>query len=255
MKENKRGPKVIGKVLIDGKEVLIYDEVKGGGMAQNPQWMKLVRWSKAVGEDGDPLPRAEQIRLDKRRDRALLRFYKDLNQVQGGIGAGGSQNFMKFGRDEKVPEDEVQRILASAMKWAGIGSVPAKTFEEFEERTRLFFEDVLRSGEYPLWEKYCLAIGYSSQGVMKWIEGSVRQDERITALCAWSKEIIKSFAGEMVEKGQMPAVPYIFRGKNYYDLVDTKTVHHTQDIGRIEASSPDELHKKYLEQSGLDESI
>ena len=211
-----------------------------------PDWLRNVTFPSGVDKEGKPLAKGEQKKLDARKRRALGRCYKDLCQVGGGYGYGGTMNFKKGKNMDPVTDDEVSMALASALKWGQLGLTPAKTHEDFLERTELYFRETLEHSEYPLWEKYCLAIGYDSATVGYWLEGRYNQDPQVLALLKWSREIIKAFAGDLVEHGKIPPIPYIYRSKNFYDMVDQKQIVTRTETPLLEASSPEELQKKYL---------
>lgn len=215
-------------------------------------WVNDIQWTKSYNDDGTPMTKGQQIRFNASRKRAIFRAYKELNQSRGGNGQGGTNMFQFKNRgitpeEQQEFDEEVSATLARSLHWGNIGLQPCKTVEEFVLRTDDYFRGTLENNEYPLFEKYCLALGYGSTLVNQWLDGRVRQDERILSVINWGREIIKSFSGEMVEKGKIPPVPYIYRSKNYYDMVDTKTIVQRNEPTLIEAASPEELESKYMD--------
>ena len=112
---------------------------------------------------------------------------------------------------------EISDIINNSLYWFNRDIV--KTDEECIERLNEFFERMATTGEIPTVEKMCLALGTVRQTVHDWehncTKGRARSD-----IIKKAKEILASMDAELVSKGKIPQVTYIFRAKNFFGMQD-----------------------------------
>ena len=129
------------------------------------------------------------------------------------------KNFLAMIETDEEIAAQVARVLAQ----------PAHTFrndvsdEEMETRVEDFFRWCVDTGTGPTMERFALAIGTTRETIRRWRNGIGCSDER-KFLMQQAVETMAAYDADMVLKNKMPVVPYIFRGKNYYDMEDNKRV-------------------------------
>ena len=117
-------------------------------------------------------------------------------------------------------KDEIKSMVSNVLYWYKRDLV--KTDEECAERLNEFFDRINETGEIPTVEKMCLALGTVRQTVWDWENGSkgtARAD-----MIKKAKEILAGIDAELVSRGKIPQVTYIFRAKNFFGLVDQSQV-------------------------------
>lgn len=135
-------------------------------------------------------------------------------------GRGGKHNFPNACHDD-ADKDLVRQVLSNNLHWYKRGiKEKCKTDDDFEQRTIEFFEYCMNNGDRPTVEKYCLALGYTRQAVFEWENGNKGASKRRADIIKNAKAFISGYDADMVSKGKLNPVPYIFRAKNYYGMVD-----------------------------------
>jgi len=113
-------------------------------------------------------------------------------------------------------KDEIKQILQNSLYWYKREIV--KSDEECAERLNEYFARLAETGEIPTVEKMCLALGTVRQVVWDWEQGgigSARSD-----MIKKAKEILASLDAELVSRGKIPQITYIFRAKNFFQMSD-----------------------------------
>jgi hypothetical protein len=113
-------------------------------------------------------------------------------------------------------KQEIREILQNNLYWYKRDIV--KSDEECAERLNEYFQRIVETGEIPTVEKMCLALGTVRSVVWGWEQGnlgSVRQN-----MIKKAKEISAALDAELVSKGKIPQITYIFRAKNFFGMVD-----------------------------------
>lgn len=113
-------------------------------------------------------------------------------------------------------KDEISAMMSNVLYWYNRPIV--KTDEECAERLNEFFTRLNETGEIPTVEKMCLALGTVRQTVWDWeqgTKGNVRAD-----MIKMAKEILAAMDAELVSRGKIPQVTYIFRAKNFFNMRD-----------------------------------
>lgn len=150
------------------------------------------------------------------------------------LAAQEHKNFLALVETDEEIAANVARVLAQpAHKFSN-----EVTDDEIEARTADFFEWCVQTGTSPSMERFALAIGTTRETIRRWRSGIGCSDER-KYLMQQAVEMMAAYDAEMVNKGKMPVVSYIFRGKNYYDMEDTKRVMVDADTDRVQ--SPESL--------------
>lgn len=93
--------------------------------------------------------------------------------------------------------------------------------EEIEERIMTFFQWCQKQAHLPTLEELALYCGLTSGQFNDIIKG---RRKPFSARTPWilerAKEILKALDAALAEKSQINTVAYIFRAKNFYDMVD-----------------------------------
>ena len=113
-------------------------------------------------------------------------------------------------------KDEIKQILKNSLYWYNREIV--KTDEECAERLNEYFARLAETGEIPTVEKMCLALGTVRQTVYDWEQGT--QGSARAVMIKKAKEILASLDAELVSRGKIPQITYIFRAKNFFQMSD-----------------------------------
>lgn len=137
--------------------------------------------------------------------------------------------------------EEVSDMLHSVMRW--YGRKPVKTDEECAERLNEFFRTLAETGELPSTEKLALALGVTRQSIWNWENGIKASAER-TQMIQQAKELLAAMDAELVSRGKIPQVTYIFRAKNFFGMKDQTDVVVTPNNPIGAEVSENELRKR-----------
>lgn len=141
-------------------------------------------------------------------------------------------------------KSEVSEIVRNSVSWFGRPIV--KTDEECAERLNDFFQQMCETGEIPTVEKMALALGTTRKTLWEWQNG-LKGTERANMILQ-AKEMLASIDAELVQRNKIPAVPYIFRAKNYYGLSDTTEIQVTTQTDLLgDTGNREEIAAKYSE--------
>lgn len=139
--------------------------------------------------------------------------------------------------------ETISQAVFNTMYWFDKPRV--KTDEDVLERIKEFFEKCAESGEFPTVEKLCVALGYTRKTLCEWEKGSKGQHRAI--LIQQAKEALASIDSDLVQQGKIPAVPYIFRSKNYYGMADVQKVEVDTTNALGEMGSMTAIEQKYID--------
>lgn len=145
-------------------------------------------------------------------------------------------------------QEEIKEIIRNSYKWFNYPIV--KTDEECADRLNEYFDECARTGEIPTVEKMCLALGTIRSTVWNWEQGSlgsVRMD-----MIKKAKEILSSMDAELVQKGKIPQITYIFRAKNFYGLYDKTEIQITPSTALGDQLTPEEIAKRLPQDIPID---
>lgn len=154
-------------------------------------------------------------------------------------GRGGKYNFPCT----NPPEDPevVRAVLSECVHWYEVGSTPANTTEEVQQRSNEFIDYCIQSGERLTVEKYCLALGHPRKVIWEWEQANDARSNVIKR----TKDIIAAYDASLVSMGKLNPVPYIFRAKNYYGMKDQQDVVLTPNSPLQTDTNPIDIASKY----------
>lgn len=138
---------------------------------------------------------------------------------------------------------EVKGMINNVLFW--YDKKPVKTDDECAERLNEFFQRISDTGEIPTVEKMCLALGVHRQTVWQWKTGQGCTTTR-TYIIKKAYDIMAALDAELVSKGKIPQVTYIFRAKNFFEMSDQTQLIVTPTTP-LENMDPDGARKKYME--------
>jgi hypothetical protein len=145
-------------------------------------------------------------------------------------------------------KDEIKDILKNSLYWYNREIV--KTDDECAERLNEFFTRLAETGEIPTVEKMCLALGTVRQTVYDWEQGT--QGNVRSVMIKKAKEILASLDAELVSRGKIPQITYIFRAKNFFGMQDKQEYVLTPNSPLGSDGDPATMARKY--QSALPET-
>ena len=112
--------------------------------------------------------------------------------------------------------DDIKQIVSNSLYWYKRELV--KTDEECAERLNEYFQRIVDTGEIPTVEKMCLALGTVRQTLWDWEQG--KRGTARADIIKKAKEILASLDAELVSRGKIPQITYIFRAKNFFGMQD-----------------------------------
>lgn len=152
----------------------------------------------------------------------------------------------------KNNREDIATVVGRNIRWYKQKMV--KDDHELIQRLEIFFDYCAENGELPTFEKMCLALGAPPHVVKSWRVISATTQLRKDAL-AQAVALLASIDAELVVNGAMPPIPYIFRAKNYYELVDKQDISFVAADPLGDIQDKEELHKKYIESTISDEPV
>lgn len=163
-------------------------------------------------------------------------------------GRGGTDNFpcRRF-----TPETDEDRALVSQLLSEALTEYRqprVKSDEELAKRIDDYFCRCAQHGQVPTVEEMSLSTGYSISTVMDWEIGRNKGfSPKTSMIIKKAKGYLQTFDAKLVIAGKMNFLAYCFRAKNYYGMKDQQEVMLTPNNPLGEATSPEELRRKYLE--------
>lgn len=163
-------------------------------------------------------------------------------------GRGGTDNFpcRRF-----TPETDEDRALVSQLLSEALTEYRqprVKSDDELAQRIDNYFLRCAQHGQVPTVEEMSLSTGYSISTVMDWEIGRNKGfSPQTSMIIKKAKGYLQTFDAKLVIAGKMNFLAYCFRAKNYYGMKDQQEVMLTPNNPLGEATSPEELRRKYLE--------
>ena len=163
-------------------------------------------------------------------------------------GRGGTDNFpcRRF-----TPETDEDRALVSQLLSEALTEYRqprVKSDDELAQRIDNYFLRCAQHGQVPTVEEMSLSTGYSISTVMDWEIGRNKGfSPQTSMIIKKAKGYLQTFDAKLVIAGKMNFLAYCFRAKNYYGMRDQQEVMITPNNPLGEATSPEELRRKYLE--------
>ncbi|MGN0620542.1 MAG: terminase small subunit [Porcipelethomonas sp.] len=148
-------------------------------------------------------------------------------------------------------KNEIGKIVYDNAKYFNVEKF--KSADECASRLNDFFRDCYENDSFPTVEKMCLALGVSPQAVWAWQNGVRNQDPAVVEMIKKAKEIIAGIDSELVSKGKINPVTYIFRAKNYYGMTDKQEVVLTPNNPLGDNVSEEEIASRLLNATEITE--
>lgn len=148
-----------------------------------------------------------------------------------------------------VPDDTERTVLVSGVLNNAMEvykNPPCKSVDEVCERFNEYFQVCCEKGMLPTVEGLALAAG-TTVGVLRDWELQRYSPER-GPLVTKAKTLIAEVDAQLVAMGKMPAVPYIFRAKNFYGMSDKTELEVTSPTIEL----PEEELKRNIRDSIVD---
>lgn len=120
----------------------------------------------------------------------------------------------------KLPPEEMRAIVAECSR--DFARPIVKTDEECLERLTDYFMYYAQNGGLPTVEAMCLCLGTTIQTVSEWGQGT--KGNARAEMIKRAKNVLAAIDANMVLKGMINPVAYIFRAKNYYGMKDQQDV-------------------------------
>lgn len=135
---------------------------------------------------------------------------------------------------------EISQIISNSMYWYKREII--KNDEECAERLTEYFKRIIDNDEIPTVEKMCLALGTTRNTVHLWENGS--QGTTRANMIQKAKEILAALDAELVSKGKIPQITYIFRAKNFFGMKDNQEMTLVNGTPMGDEISPEDIRKR-----------
>ena len=135
---------------------------------------------------------------------------------------------------------EIADIVKNSLYWYNREIV--KTDQECLERLNEYFTRIVENEEIPTVEKMCLALGTTRKTVWEWEQGSLGFAR--SNMIKKAKEISAALDAELVSKGKIPQITYIFRAKNFFGMKDNQEMTLVNGSPMGDEVSPDDIRKR-----------
>ena len=135
---------------------------------------------------------------------------------------------------------EIRKILSNTLYWYDREIV--RSDEECAERLNEYFTRVIENNEIPTLEKMCLVWGTTRNTVWEWEQGSLGTAR--SNMIKKAKDIAASLDAELVSKGKIPVISYIFRAKNFFGMKDNQEMTLVNGSPMGDEVSPDDIRKR-----------
>ena len=136
-------------------------------------------------------------------------------------GRGGKYNFPNAIDPATEDKDTIRAVLSETLRCWNVGEDRPKTDQEIFTRSQEYIHSCIDRGTRPTVETYCLALGYCRQTVNEWRHGEKCSTARADIIKK-AFDCFAAFDAGMASAGQLNAVLYFFRAKNYYDMRDNQ---------------------------------
>ena len=141
-----------------------------------------------------------------------------------------------------APKEEIQMRMRRLLRW--YESPRPVTEQELAERIREFFNECAVLGDYPSYEKLCMALGCTMEEFRAWCYGR-GVTENWAASCSKGLQTLSGIMGEMAANGEIDRNVYMFQARKYFNMVDNMTVNLNvrSELGVIHESESEILER------------
>lgn len=112
-----------------------------------------------------------------------------------------------------------------------------------------FSEYIPQTGAFPTVEGLAASCGITTVTLLEW----ERSNDTRSCIVQKAKQILAELDAQLVQRGKIPQVIYIFRSKNFHHMQDAVKVEHVST--RPDAESPDQLASKYADAIPVDFTV
>ena len=185
----------------------------------------------------------EDIPIDERQNYVMLMRFGEQPIYVPRYGKGGIYKVSDLA-EVGSSNESISKRMSRFLRW--YMSPKVETIEELDERIIVFFNECQELGDSPTYEKFCLALGVTTQKLKEWCRGLSTSE-------AWQNRVklavllIYGVEGERAAEGEILANVYMFRAKNFYGMSDKVelSIAPTNKLGDTE--DEDALIKRLLE--------
>lgn len=112
-----------------------------------------------------------------------------------------------------------------------------------------FSEYIPQTGAFPTVEGLAASCGITTVTLLEW----ERSNDARSCIVQKAKQILAELDAQLVQRGKIPQVIYIFRSKNFHHMQDAVKVEHVTT--RPDAESPEQLAQKYANAIPVDFTV
>ena len=140
---------------------------------------------------------------------------------------GGYKNSPVIGNNGLTFEDDeekqlmIRNSIENARRWFNVPLV--KDDDEAIERLKDYTDGCMARGLRPTVEGLAMCLGTTRSSLWDWETGKHRGPVS-SDIIKKAKEMIAMFDADMVSRGKLNPVTYIFRSKNYYGMKDQQDI-------------------------------
>ena len=140
-------------------------------------------------------------------------------------------------------KSEIGKFIRDSFRWFNCKKVESD--DELAERLNEFFETCEKEHSFPTVEKMSLALGVDRKTLWRWENGEEGSTPARRHMIKKAKELLASIDADLVQKGKIPQITYIFRAKNYFDMHDKQEHVHSTPSPLDGLKSEEELRRIY----------
>ena len=123
-----------------------------------------------------------------------------------------------------APTDSKREALRRTILAKNLCSSRCTTSQELEQRFNELFEIAFNEGFIPTFEMLGLCSGFDRRSLWDIENGVTHKGDGMSVVVKNAKEVIAAAEGMLALDGELNATTYIFRGKNYFNMVDKQEV-------------------------------
>lgn len=152
-----------------------------------------------------------------------------------------------------IPKEEIQMRMRRLLRW--YESPRPADEQELAERIREFFTECAVLGDYPSYEKLCMALGATVEEFKAWVYGRGVTDAW-SAICSRGISTLSGIMGEMAANGEIDKNVYMFQARKYFNMQDNVTLNLnvTTELGNIKETESELLARLDAEIINLEQN-
>ena len=150
----------------------------------------------------------------------------------------------------QLEKGDVRKYLSHALEGFHLSPIDTSDIEQVKERCDWYFNHCVENDVRPSMAGLCNAIGISRWTFHKWCAGERRNTHQ--EYCVRIKGLLEELMEDYMQNNKINPVSGIFIMKNNYDYQDKREFVLTPNNQLGEATSPEVLQQKYLEDTAGD---